>query len=470
MCYKKENKLLFQPHKEGAMRTIVYYNMAPIHEFTSHVVANGTRVNIMDLVAIRLQEGVVPDDMRDKMNSLREDGIDPVGIERAGRWENLMSSLIFCLSGQVPLRQEVLRGRQIMMALPRELRTRENAEKIAFSVLPYVLVGFKTHLDQTFQADSNTVLDAATFITNLYNNPNPIVRSFLCAHRGKNPTEKHVLIDSVPTGKAQIALNLTKGVLANDTWATDRTIRWYQQGPTEWASLNMFPEMFLNYMTSGRISLLLNLIERHFVQIQDVLASPDLNKIDSRLENLDAVTLGVLSFLEERYGQAWRFTDFSKSTTPKDGLVNTALEFTLPEVVRMMPFYRETQSGQEHQNKKELYVVQNIESALNPSLEHADLIRRVIHRFFETQVMHPTAKALYETAFYYLWGQRSRANKGEVAIGIDRDHNRFQRVAWGYGYDEDPKEMRSPLLYARRNPEKDGGVALADYCVRQFWR
>lgn len=89
----------------------------------------------------------------------------------------------------------------------------------------------------------------------------------------------------------------------------------------------------------------------------------------------------------------------------------------------------------------------------------------------ETQEMHPTAKALYETAFYYLWGQRSAKQKVEMAIGIDRDHNHFQHVAWGYGYHADAKKREAAtLLYARRAPEKDRGSALSDYRLRQFWR
>jgi len=451
------------------VRNIVYYNVS-LNDTLGHV-ADGTKLDIMALIAITLKQSFVPDEIRNKMNSLRKDGIDPRGIEHSGRWENLMSSVIFCLCGQVPLRQEVLRGRQIMMALPKELRTIENAEKIAFSILPYVLIGFKTHLDEYFQADSNIVADVATFIASLHENPTPVARSFLCAHRGKSLTEKHILIDSVPVKKAQVTLNLIKGVLVNDPWATSRSIRWYQQGSTEWACLNMFPEMFLNYLTSGRIALLLSLLRKHFVQIHEVMATPDPNQINTGLEDLDKVTLEVLSFLAEKYGEAWRLTDFSKSTTPKDALVHTALEVTLSEVVRLMPFYSAMQPGKEHQNKKTLYIAQNIESAPDSSPEQTDLIRRVIERFFEVQVMHPTAKALYETAFYYLWGQRCATRKVEIAIGIDRDHNRFQHVAWEHGYHACGKEgVATTLLYARRTAERSDGTALSDYCLRQFWR
>lgn len=453
------------------MRSIVYYNLSHDASKVANI-ANGASLDVAELIAANLRVDSLSETVRQLMASVKFDGIDPLGVEKSGRWENLMSVIIYCLCGKLPLRQEVLRGRQIMMALPKHLRVKEEAEKIAFSLLPYILVGFKTHIEDQFQADSNIVADVALFIEHLYDDLDPVATSFLCAHRGKSATEKHILIDSVQIQKAQVALNMIKGVLANDPWAKTRSIRWYQQGPTEWASLNMFPEMFLKYLTSGRISHLLTLLGRHFSKLEDMMRMAEPNQIQTTLFELDPVTLEVLSFLAERYGASWRSTDFSSARVAKDELVSLALDVTLSEVVRQMPFYSSVHTGQEYVDKKASLIAKNIELSQDSSSEQADLVRRVVERFFQAQVMHPTAKAVYETAFYYLWGKRSVARKGELAMGIDRDHHNFQYTAWKQGYC-DGREMDAPsipLLYARRTAEDSEGPALKDYCIRQFWR
>lgn len=449
---------------------IIFYNVS--HNNLAAKIPDGTKIKVEDLIAINLQSNTLPEEVRLMMLSLKTDCLDPLGIDRSSRWENLMSVIIFCLSGQLPLRQEVLRGRQIMMALPRHLKTPIYAEKIAFSLLPYILIGFKTHIEDHFQADSNTIADAITFIDCLYNTSNPIARSFLCAHRGKSKNEKHILSESVQLKKALVALNVTKGILANNPGAETSSMYWHQQGPTEWACLNMFPEMFLRYLTSGEISYMLTLLDRHFKELGELLAIRDPNCIKAELIGQDLVTLDVLSFVSKRYGHSWRSTDFSKAEIKKDILIDIALEIALPDVVRLMPFYSSSHSSKKYIDEKSSYIANNVKSSLDSNPVHTNLIKHVIERFFENQLMHPTAKALYESAFYYIWGKRSAVNKNEIAIGIDRDHNNFQYTAWKQGYIEEMEGDISsiPLLYARRTNEDAPGSALKDYCIRQFWR
>ncbi|MDO8604282.1 MAG: hypothetical protein Q7K40_02685 [bacterium] len=452
------------------MYNIVYYDVS--HDNKPKMVIDGTRLGVMELVAINLQNISLPNHVRGMMTSLNVDSIDSLGIERSSRWENLMSAIIYCLCGQMPSRQEVLRGRQIMMALPNNLRTKGVAEKIAFSLLPYILIGFKAHLDNRFQSDSNIVSDVATFIARLHDNHNPIALSFLCAHRGRSGIERHVLIDSVQVGRAQVTLNVIKGILSNDPWAKSRSIRWYQQGPTEWACLNMFPEMFLRYVTSGRVSYLLTLLGRHFTELQELMGVTDPNGIKTELVEMDPLTSGVLSFLSERYGASWRSTDFFDVTIKKDQLIGIALDVALPCVVRQMPFYSASHAHEGYVGKKSFYIAQNIESLQDSNPVRACLIKCAIERFFQTQIMHPTAKALYETAFYYVWGKRTAMSNREIAIGIDRDHNNFQYLAWRLGYNDGlgGTSLPIPLLYARRTAEDCEVSALKDYSLRQFWR
>jgi hypothetical protein len=451
------------------MCNIVYYDVS--HGQKKPILRDGVRISVAEMVASHLQSGKIPDTIHQTMAALKFDDIDPLGVDKASRWEDLMTVIIYCLCGQVPLRQEVLRGRQIMMALPASLRVRVIAEKIAFSLLPYILIGFKSHLEERFQSDSNKVADVVAFIVRLSEISNPVALSFLCAHRGRSVIERHVLIDSVQVHKAHVVLNVEKGILANNPWSKFGSIRWYQQGPTEWACLNMFPEMFLRYLTSGNISNLLTLLGKHFIELQEMMGITDPNGIKTELVEMDPLTSEILIFLAKKYGESWRSTDFFDLAVKKDRMISIALEVALPSVSRQMPFYSKY-ANNDYVGKKDCLIAQNIERSNDLSPVRANLIRCAIERFFQTQIMHPTAKAIYETAFYYVWGKRTASNKKELAIGIDRDHNSFQYLAWREGYNSVIGDgVRAvPLLYARRTVEDYSGSALRDYSLRQFWR
>ncbi len=451
------------------MKNIVYYNVSHGHSPVS--MSDGNQCSVFDFIALCLRQEELPDHLRQAMSSLKEEDIDPLGIEKSSKWESLMTAIIYCLSGKIPLRQEVLRGRQIIMALPAKLRTRDIVDKIAFTLLPYILIGFKSQLEERFQSDSNVVGDVASFITRLSEIEDPMALSFLCAHRGRSEQERHVLIDSVQIPKAMVTLNVIKGILANNPWSKSGHVRWYQQGPTEWACLNMFPEMFLRYLVAGKISHLLTLLGRHFTELQEMMGITDPNGIKTELMEMDPLTSEVLDFLGRKYGKSWRSTDYFNVSVKKDSLLEIALDAALPSVARQMPFYSARHAHEEYLSRKESLIVQNINDSRDSGLVRASLIRCAIERFFETQIMHPTAKALYETSFYYVWGKRSAQSQREVAIGIDRDHSDFQYLAWKEGYREGLIGTRNiPLLYARRTAEDCIGTALKDYSLRQFWR
>lgn len=451
------------------MKNLVYYNVS--HGQSPVRIPDGNQCDVFDLVASCLHQKELPNHLRQTLASFKKGDIDPFGVEKSSKWESLMTAVIYCLSGKLPLRHEVLRGRQIIMALPAKLRTRDVVDKIAFTLLPYILIGFKSHLEERFQSDSNIVGDVVSFITRLSEIEDPLALSFLCAHRGRSVEERHVLIDSVQIPKALVTLNVIKGILANNPWSKSGHIRWYQQGPTEWACLNMFPEMFLRYLVQGKVSHLLTLLGRHFTDIQEMMGDIDPNGIKTELVEMDPLTSEVLNFLRRKYGDEWRSTDYSRVSVKKDPLVEIALDVALPSVARQMPFYSAKHSHREYLNRKESLIIQNIDDSPGLTQVRASLIRCTIERFFETQIMHPTAKALYETSFYYVWGKRSAQSRREVPIGIDRDHGWFQYLAWKEGYREGTTEAQNvPLLYARRTAEDCVGDALKDYSLRQFWR
>ena len=105
--------------------------------------------------------------------------------------------------------------------------------------------------------------------------------------------------------------------------------------------------------------------------------------------------------------------------------------------------------------------------------EMASLVTQVIEWFMQQHSMTISAKAVYETTFYDLWGRYCGEHPGAFAVGFDRDHDRFQHFAWHRGYASvaatDGLQQTVPL-YARRNPSGREYGSLADLSFRQFWR
>ncbi|GAA1862726.1 hypothetical protein [Asanoa iriomotensis] len=50
----------------------------------------------------------------------------PLALTKPARWESAVAMAIFSFSGQVPLREEIIHGREILARLPRQVRTRSN--------------------------------------------------------------------------------------------------------------------------------------------------------------------------------------------------------------------------------------------------------------------------------------------------------------------------------------------------------
>lgn len=105
--------------------------------------------------------------------------------------------------------------------------------------------------------------------------------------------------------------------------------------------------------------------------------------------------------------------------------------------------------------------------------EMVSQVTQVIEWFMRQHSMTISAKAVYETTFYYLWGRYCGMYPGAFAIGFDRDHDRFQHFAWHWGCLSavSPESLQQTVpLYARRNPGGRERGALVNLSFRQFWR
>jgi hypothetical protein len=446
------------------MIPIVYFNLS---DTSSDLYPAGSVVEIADLLQARRADRILSPDAKDILDQGVPANLDPTGRKRPHRWEQLVSAIICSLSGHLPSRAEVLRGRQILMALPKSMRSTGRVEQISFAFLPYFLTAVKTHLGNGFVADSNGILDAAAFIRVLMDSEEPVISSFLCAHRAATLKGTHALIDQIDKAKARKAMNCIRGISENRGTPGCFRIHWYQQGATEWASSNMFPEMFLSYLTTGRIPEMLERLELHFSQIQGITRDATTFSSRAGLLPLDAVTLKIIRLLEERYGE-WRRL-IARPPSNEDSLMKIAQELALPVVHRLMPLYSEDNYGLLHHNERATYSEVNLLRVSDQS--DRDLVVAAIERFFDYQMIEPLAKALYEAAFYYLWGRSTGEMENGLAFGIDRDHASFQHKAWSLGYEEARSGSRGvPLVYARRVGVPNPSSSLRGYTVRQFWR
>ncbi len=402
---------------------------------------------------------------------------DPYGIEKPMYWEKVMMTIIHCLSGQIPDRQEVLRGRQIICQLPKFFKKKYLDEQFVVSFLPYVLIGFKTHVEGRFQADSNRIDELCNFIVHLYETDHAEVTSYLCAHRGFAPSGQHVLIDALKLGMARRTLNLQKAILANVRQLKSRKIRWCQQGPTAMASSNMFPEMFIQYLMAGKVPDLLVLLGKHFNELNSLSLGEHSGLVDFKVANLDVFTVSTHAFLDSQFGVDWRITDFESGGAQKTPLVRIALDQVMPEIRRLIPFYGSSLAENFLETRQEC-LKRNLARA--QEIEADGLAKNIVIRtlkaidwFYYNQLMHITAKALYEAAFFYVWGQTTASQRNRIAVGIDRDHAGYQSSAWSLGYTENRDGLGNPptsIIYARRNQNEIPGSALRDISFRQFWR
>lgn len=451
------------------MTVITYYNLS--QDESPCNLTDGTTHEISKLLFIAATSKQLISSFLGSDKNLSVRNLDPLGIKNPEKWENCMSLLIWAISGRKPLRQEVLRGRQILYMLPSWFKKSTDLHQFSFAFLPYILVGFKTHLEKRFIPDSNCLKDVVEFIVRLSKTPHQIFESFLCAHRQKDGDKKFHLVDDVHVLKASTALNLSKALLTNNPWGQIHEIQWFQQGATEFACLNMFPEMFLRYLIAGEIPNLLSRLDGHLQQIEGMMRVDTDSYLRTQICGADSRSLKVLQFISDRYGISWKSVDFSSQKFSMDPLVRIAIKDTLPLVFRFTPFYTNEALFRECLENKRVYINRNIANLKETASEHTtELIEAVIENFYEIQCMHQTAKALYETTFYYLWGEHSRINNS-LSVGIDRDHAEFQYSAWNFGFSlNETESVASSLLYARRSAEGKDTNLLKDYSIRQFWR
>lgn len=427
-------------------------------------------LSVNDVIRHRQRVNLALFNSAEILTDLESYDFDPLAIVKTSRWDRALKTALYCVSEQIPAHHELVRGRQIIQRLPRDFKMKFVDRHFVLCFLPYLLAGFKIHLDGNFQEDSNSIDEVVRFITSVYLVEKPIVTSLLCAHRGFSNPGVHRLIQAVDKQKICRTLNLQLGIFANLLDSRHVQVNWYQQGPSHFASSNMFPEMFAQYMERGEILDLLLLLDNHFSGLKNIFSEYQGEQVKLELLNLDCLTRQALGHMDDAFGLDWKENPCAKTNTDQ-ALMAIAENLAIPEILRYadpcLKLGGEGSTRLKHLrvNVDKLILRHTSGSVANESW--TSTITGAIDWFYQNASLKPLARALFESVVFCEWGKTCSADQNMISVGISRDHEAFQSAAWSLGYGNDNKKT---LLFARRNPNEVPGRLLKDISFRQFWR
>lgn len=342
--------------------------------------------------------------------------------------------------------------------------------------MSYLFLGFKAHLHSGFGHDSNEANSLVHFTQSLCTQERVLFTSFLCAHRDPAPKPGeplNLLQTNIPPEKIRRAASLVLALSHNASETVFGNAIFLQQGVSFTATSSIFPEVSVEYFSSARTHEMLYRLAYHHDLVQVTLKSLPGPRMQAKLVSLDVLTRRIEHFLRERFGKNWRSLDFTDYVYESDPIVQVAVNMALPDVKRMMPFFSDNFQQRFISKKAEILKINQDAAMKNGGPEMVSQVTQVIEWFMQQHSMTISAKAVYETTFYYLWGRYCGMYSGAFAIGLDRDHHRFLHFAWQQGFCSavinDTPQQNFPL-YARRNPNGRKHGAFADLSFRQFWR
>lgn len=394
--------------------------------------------------------------------------------DKGRSWGAYFTTAIQLISGHQPSREEIKITQEYVRQLPNEFKRAYVTQRFIVGFLAYLLVGFKAHTGSVFISESNAINTLVEFTKSLFNSKKVLFTSFLCSHRDpKVGVELNLLQSCIPAEKIRRVGALTLAIMRNASEHIRGGSIFLQQSVTPYATSSIFPEVTVRYLEEGRTYEMLDRLDYQFSLVKGVFKELSNQYVHTTLVTLDVLTIRIEKFLKMRFGEGWRRIDFTSSTYEHDSIVQIAVDMALPGIKRMMPFF----SGDFQQKfiaRKNEIVERNCAIAREVRGGNSDvLIKKVIEWFMLQHSMTISAKAVYETVFYYLWGSYCGRSKAVFAIGFDREHDQFQHFAWELGVEEQVRgsiEKQNQVLYTRRNPNGRVYGALSDLSFRQFWR
>ena len=302
---------------------------------------------------------------------------------------------------------------------------------------------------------SNPYESLAMTIIKILQNDIPEISWFLCAHRENKTISKNTLVESVNWKEFKRILNLIDGIMRN-LWKNYSMNMMHTEWDFKWMNA-VFPKLFLEYFKRWELYKMSNLLDKHISEMRAF--ESDNVKINSVSFHFDKTQ----NFLKEKFGTDW--TNFEIKDlyrlAEEDKFMSIAYYMTYEDIKRFESAFRSFSMDYTKDEIDDL-IKQNIENA---PIEKKETIENAIKMFFSRSSL--AAKALYETAFYYLRGKYVKENWW-VWMWFDRDHDLFQTEAFSLGYEPDKNKNMIPLLYGKRTGKKSWDT-IWDISFRQFW-
>lgn len=401
----------------------------------------------------------------------------PYGASEKGwrGWESSFCAITEIISGKKPKPEAVKFAKGLVMKMASAQKNAIVDEAFVLGFLPYLMAGFSFHKGNAFIENSNRAALVNELITSQARSKKTHVFSFLCSHRDPkiSKTEYNLLQKSIPRHLVRRAVSLSLGLVANLPSKPEVRLTLMQQGASRSLASSIFPEVVFEYAAQNRFFELVNTVADQYRQISEAISFyADVEGISVGLRNLDQFRRRLDLFLVNRYGTSWRKIDYIGRSWDKDPIVKLAIEQAYPSIKRLMPSVNMLPEDRDSRASEFLKraLLSIPEDALPSERKKA---RDAALDFCENFTMTGTAKAVYETSFYFLWGQISGRYRNALAIGLDRDHDSYQVQAWAMGAASNPFRYGSYIsepIYAKRMGRPESGLDHTENSFRQFWR
>ncbi|GAQ51930.1 hypothetical protein [Streptomyces acidiscabies] len=375
-------------------------------------------------------------------------GAHPLALTKPRRWEAAVGAAVYAGSGQVPVREEVIKGRELLDRLPRSDRATLTVPRM-LALVPALIAGFRlSRQAEGFNPEANRYVDGARFLSMLLEDrPSLDVEIGLCAHRAgvSDPTlPAHVSL----TGAQRMTAFVS--ALLDNSLARRRTVDVTQQTATDRASATVNSLVLMRYAAEGRIEHLLRVLDQHAEDMRTVLERHSaLSATRFRFTPLDPLSDLVEQDMTEAFGPDWSGAAAVARWRPGT-VLDAAVEASQGTMTR---FLREETFDLEQALK--------LHAASDTPTERGAAALRWFARHEERPLL---ARARYHVALAHRMALSTLGRNG-IGIGMERGWYAYQWLAWSAAYEGGPM----PLLYARSSTEPPSPVSLRSFGLRQFW-
>jgi len=369
-------------------------------------------------------------------------------------WLQLQMVLVWSLTGMLADKETMYPYRDIYQSL---LKKYNLESTFTLSVLfAYLIAGFRVKRNGWSCEDKNNVDDFKHFCSQLLDPSMSTLdaTTFMCAHREADEEDPNKLVKKLKTVSFVRAINVIKGLVHN-TPHTNVQLTIYHLNENKYSLLAIFPNIIFKYLETDGLGKLLQTLGEHYVQIEALATQLATDKLVITMVPTQQHITDTRRLCKELGGKDWRLLTphVAAQSLTNSHLHEITAEAAMEEVARYMPEYSAVK-------------IDSFASMYERHPQDEDTMKW----YAEQERLSPYAKALYETLFYYNWGQKV-ASKHGIAIGLDRDHSDFQIRAFHTGFNATYTfGSTAPVAYLRRSEREVGKTDIHSVSLRQFWR